>query len=185
MSSSASRTSQNSFGEQVVHKDVNLEVRRGEILGVVGGFGDGQVGADAFDHRASAIADAGEIRRPRRAMSPTSTPPPRRTSAAAMGRAVPERRAVLVAHRRREYRGTDARVLRPRPDGLMDEIASYKIAMVGLPDARRAEVSHPSCRAACASVRVSRARWRSTRSCCSSTSRPPGLIRSARRRSTS
>ena len=41
----------NSFGEQQVHKDVNLEVRRGEILGVVGGSGDGQVGADALDHR--------------------------------------------------------------------------------------------------------------------------------------
>ncbi len=42
---------QNSFGEQVVHQDVNLEVHRGEIIGVVGGFGYRQVGPDALDHR--------------------------------------------------------------------------------------------------------------------------------------
>ncbi|HMJ93386.1 MAG TPA: ABC transporter ATP-binding protein [Allosphingosinicella sp.] len=32
----------NTFGEQVVHEDLNLEVRRGEILGVVGGSGTGK-----------------------------------------------------------------------------------------------------------------------------------------------
>ncbi len=32
----------NSFGEQVVHEDLNLKVRRGEILGVVGGSGSGK-----------------------------------------------------------------------------------------------------------------------------------------------
>ncbi|HEX2793529.1 MAG TPA: ABC transporter ATP-binding protein [Croceicoccus sp.] len=32
----------NSFGEQVVHKDLSLKVRRGEILGVVGGSGTGK-----------------------------------------------------------------------------------------------------------------------------------------------
>jgi phospholipid/cholesterol/gamma-HCH transport system ATP-binding protein len=32
----------NSFGDQVVHEDLNLEVRRGEILGVVGGSGTGK-----------------------------------------------------------------------------------------------------------------------------------------------
>ena len=32
----------NSFGDQQVHKDVNLEVRRGEILAVVGGSGTGK-----------------------------------------------------------------------------------------------------------------------------------------------
>jgi phospholipid/cholesterol/gamma-HCH transport system ATP-binding protein len=32
----------NSFGEQVVHKDLDLDVRRGEILGVVGGSGTGK-----------------------------------------------------------------------------------------------------------------------------------------------
>jgi len=32
----------NSFGDQVIHEDLNLDVRRGEILGVVGGSGTGK-----------------------------------------------------------------------------------------------------------------------------------------------
>ena len=32
----------NSFGDQIIHKDLSLEVRRGEILGVVGGSGTGK-----------------------------------------------------------------------------------------------------------------------------------------------
>ena len=32
----------NSFGDQVIHDDLNLDVRRGEILGVVGGSGTGK-----------------------------------------------------------------------------------------------------------------------------------------------
>jgi phospholipid/cholesterol/gamma-HCH transport system ATP-binding protein len=32
----------NQFGEQVVHNDLNLDVRRGEVLGVVGGSGTGK-----------------------------------------------------------------------------------------------------------------------------------------------
>jgi phospholipid/cholesterol/gamma-HCH transport system ATP-binding protein len=32
----------NSFGEQVIHQDLDLDVRRGEILGVVGGSGTGK-----------------------------------------------------------------------------------------------------------------------------------------------
>jgi phospholipid/cholesterol/gamma-HCH transport system ATP-binding protein len=39
----------NSFGDQKVHEHLSLEVRRGEILGVVG-----QIGADALDHRPAA-----------------------------------------------------------------------------------------------------------------------------------
>jgi phospholipid/cholesterol/gamma-HCH transport system ATP-binding protein len=32
----------NGFGDQIVHRDLNLDVRRGEILGVVGGSGTGK-----------------------------------------------------------------------------------------------------------------------------------------------
>ena len=32
----------NSFGDQTVHEDLDLQVRRGEILGVVGGSGTGK-----------------------------------------------------------------------------------------------------------------------------------------------
>ena len=36
------RACDNSFGEQVIHEDLDLDVRRGEILGVVGGSGTGK-----------------------------------------------------------------------------------------------------------------------------------------------
>lgn len=36
------RDLKNAFGEQVVHENLNLDVRRGEILGVVGGSGTGK-----------------------------------------------------------------------------------------------------------------------------------------------
>ena len=32
----------NSFGEQVIHDNLDLDVKRGEILGVVGGSGTGK-----------------------------------------------------------------------------------------------------------------------------------------------
>ena len=32
----------NRFGEAVIHEDLDLDVRRGEILGVVGGSGTGK-----------------------------------------------------------------------------------------------------------------------------------------------
>ena len=51
----------NSFGEQVIHEDLSLKVKRGEILGVVGGSGTGKsvlmrsiIGLQ--------IPDAGEVR---------------------------------------------------------------------------------------------------------------------------
>jgi phospholipid/cholesterol/gamma-HCH transport system ATP-binding protein len=36
------RNLRNSFGDQVIHEDLDLDVRRGEILGVVGGSGTGK-----------------------------------------------------------------------------------------------------------------------------------------------
>ena len=36
------RDLKNCFGEQVVHEGLDLDVRRGEILGVVGGSGTGK-----------------------------------------------------------------------------------------------------------------------------------------------
>ena len=40
--SSRSGACSNSFGDQVIHEDLDLDVRRGEILGVVGGSGTGK-----------------------------------------------------------------------------------------------------------------------------------------------
>ena len=35
------RALRNGFGDQIVHEGLDIEVRRGEILGVVGGSGTG------------------------------------------------------------------------------------------------------------------------------------------------
>jgi len=121
---------QNSFGEQVVHKDVNLEVRRGEILGVVGGSGTGKsvlmrsiIGLQQ--------SDAGEIE--------------------VLGANVATLDAVAAKDLRRRWgvlfqngalfssltvaENIEApmREFFALDQTLMDEIASYKIAMVGLP----------------------------------------------------
>ncbi len=122
---------QNSFGEQVVHKDVNLEVRRGEIIGIVGGSGTGKsvllrsvIGLQT--------PDGGEIEVLGHDMS---------TLDAEAAKDIRRRWGVLfqngalfssltvaenIEAPMREYFAID--------QALMDEIASYKIAMVGLPD---------------------------------------------------
>ncbi len=40
------------FGEQVIHKDLDLDVVRGEVLGVVGGSGTGKTVLLELHHRA-------------------------------------------------------------------------------------------------------------------------------------
>ena len=57
------------------------------------------------------------------------------------------------------------------------EIAALKLALVGLKGSRTSTPTRSA--AACKSARVWRARWRSIRTSCSSTSRRPGSIRSA------
>jgi phospholipid/cholesterol/gamma-HCH transport system ATP-binding protein len=121
----------NSFGEQVVHENLDLDVRRGEILGVVGGsgtgksvlmrsviglqtpdagevhvFGEDTVGRDEFDtaafrRRWGVLFQGG-------ALFSTLT--------------VAENVQVPL---REFYPGLD--------QGLLDEIASYKVTMTGLP----------------------------------------------------
>ena len=121
----------NSFGEQVVHKDVSLEVRRGEIIGVVGGSGTGKsvlmrsiIGLQT--------PDAGDIE--------------------VLGEKVAELDAEAAKDLRRRWgvlfqngalfssltvaENIEApmREFFSIDQALMDEIAGYKIAMVGLPD---------------------------------------------------
>ena len=81
----------NSFGEQVIHEDLDLEVRRGEILGVVGGSGTGKsvlmrsiIGLQTPD--AGEIEVLGENMIGRERGRSQEHPPP-------LGHAVPERRA--------------------------------------------------------------------------------------------
>ena len=122
----------NSFGEQVIHEDLDLDVRRGEILGVVGGSGTGKsvlmrsiIGLQTPDDGRDRGARR-EYDRPQRGRGQEHPPP--------LGHPVPERRLVLDADRGRERRSPDPRIfpvhLKPP---LLDEIASYKIAMGGLP----------------------------------------------------
>ncbi len=121
----------NSFGAQVVHKDVNLEVRRGEILGVVGGSGTGKsvlmrsiIGLQTPDggdievlgeNVANLDDDAAKDLR-------------RRWGVLFQNGALFSSLTVAenIEAPLREFFTLDQM--------LMDEIASYKIAMVGLPD---------------------------------------------------
>lgn len=129
----------NSFGEQVIHENLDLEVERGEIIGVVGGSGTGKtvlmrsiIGLQAYDageveifgRHVSGLGEREELELRRQfgvlfqngALFSTLT--------------VAENIEVPM----REFYH-----LEPR---LMDEIAAYKIAMVGLdPDAGP---KHPS-----------------------------------------
>ncbi len=124
----------NSFGEQVVHDDLDLDVRRGEILGVVGGSGTGKsvlmrsiIGlqqpdagsVDVFGHPVLNASDADEIEIRRRwgvlfqggALFSTLT--------------VSENVQVPL---KEFYPQLDPR--------LLEEIAAYKVVMTGLrPDA--------------------------------------------------
>ena len=107
-----------------IHEDLDLDVKRGEIIGVVGGSGTGKsvlmrsiIGLQTPD--AGEIEVFGKTMRGRDEPEELERPPP-------LGRAVPGRRAVLDADRRREHRGAAARVLSTISDQLLDEIAALQ-----------------------------------------------------------
>ncbi len=122
---------QNSFADQVVHKDVNLDVHRGEIIGVVGGSGTGKsvlmrsiIGLQTPDggtievlgHDVATLDDAAA-----KALR-------RRWGVLFQDGALFSSLTVAenIEAPMREFFKLD--------QALMDEIASFKIAMVGLPD---------------------------------------------------
>jgi phospholipid/cholesterol/gamma-HCH transport system ATP-binding protein len=122
----------NCFGDQTVHEDLEIDLRRGEILGVVGGSGTGKsvlmrsiiglqqpaAGEIRVFGRNMLGPDVGEARDIRR-----------RWGVLFQGAALFSTLTVTenVQLPIREYYG--------RIDQqLMDEIAAYKLAMVGLPD---------------------------------------------------
>lgn len=126
----------NSFGEQVVHQNLDLDVRRGEILGVVGGSGTGKsvllrsiIGLQdpdegeirVFDTRMSEVDDeydAIDLRR--------------RWGVLFQGGALFSTLTVaenIQVPLREFYPDID--------DDLRDEIAAYKVTMVGLPPEAR------------------------------------------------
>jgi phospholipid/cholesterol/gamma-HCH transport system ATP-binding protein len=122
----------NCFGDQVVHEGLEIDLRRGEILGVVGGSGTGksvlmrsiiglqqpEAGEIRVFGRNMLDPDVGEARDIRR-----------RWGVLFQGAALFSTQTVAenIQLPIREFHG--------RIDQqLMDEIAAYKIAMVGLPD---------------------------------------------------
>lgn len=160
----------NAFGEQVVHDNLDLDVKRGEILGVVGGSGTGKsvlmrsiIGLQTPEE--GAIHVLGEDMVGRDELEAKNI---RRRwgilfQAGALFSTLTVAENVQVPLR--EYFH-----LEPK---LMDEIASYKIAMAGLP--ADAGPKYPS---ELSGGMVKRAgspgRWRWTPTCSSSTSRPRG-----------
>ncbi len=122
----------NSFGEQVVHENLDLDVRRGEILGVVGGSGTGKsvllrsiIGLQdpdegeirVFDTRMSEVEDEYDALDLRR-----------RWGVLFQGGALFS--TLTVA----ENIEVPLREFYPHMDDqLRDEIAAYKVTMVGLP----------------------------------------------------
>jgi phospholipid/cholesterol/gamma-HCH transport system ATP-binding protein len=121
----------NSFGHQVVHKDLDLDVRRGEILGVVGGSGTGKsvlmrsiIGLQQPD--AGEISVFGEQTRDR---GESETKDVRRRwgvlfqNGALFSTLTVAENVQVPIHE--YYPAIDQR--------LLDEIASYKIVATGLP----------------------------------------------------
>jgi phospholipid/cholesterol/gamma-HCH transport system ATP-binding protein len=121
----------NSFGDQIVHENLDLQVRRGEILGVVGGSGTGKsvlmrsiIGLQ--------VPDAGEITvfgEPTIDADPTeATDVRKRWGVLFQGGALFS--TLTVA----ENVQVPLREFYPNLDqALLDEIASYKVVMTGLP----------------------------------------------------
>ena len=126
----AIRGLRNAFGEQVIHEDLDLDVRRGEILGVVGGSGTGKsvlmrsiIGLQTPDE--GTISVLGEDMVGRDELEAKNIR--RRWGILFQNGALFSTLTVAenVQVPLREYFH-----LTPQ---LMDEIASYKIAMAGLP----------------------------------------------------
>lgn len=120
----------NQFDSQVVHENLDLDVRRGEILGIVGGSGtgksvllrsiiglqapkDGSIEVCGLDTRTLTRAEAKELRRNWGVLF--------QNGALFTSLTVAEN----VQAPLREYYKMD--------EALLDEIASFKISMVGLP----------------------------------------------------
>ncbi|HEX5184843.1 MAG TPA: ABC transporter ATP-binding protein [Allosphingosinicella sp.] len=121
----------NSFGEQVIHENLDLDVRRGEILGVVGGSGTGKsvllrsiIGLQTPDEGEITVFGQKVIGRPDSVLQPIR----KRWGILFQGAALFS--TLTVA----ENVQVPLREFYPRlSEQLLDEIASYKIVMVGLP----------------------------------------------------
>ncbi|HLY45717.1 MAG TPA: ATP-binding cassette domain-containing protein [Stellaceae bacterium] len=122
----------NRFGEQTVHDGIDLDVRRGEVLGVVGGSGSG---------KSVLLRTIVGLRRPQ-AGSIGVLGCDVLGASEAEARALEQRWGVLFQDGALFSSLTVAQNIEvplrehiPMPEPLMDEIAACKIAIVGLPEA--------------------------------------------------
>jgi phospholipid/cholesterol/gamma-HCH transport system ATP-binding protein len=121
----------NCFGEQVVHEGLDLEVRRGEILGVVGGSGTGKsvlmrsvIGLQRPDEGEVKVFGEPMLERNEADLQPIR----KRWGILFQGAALFSNLTVA------ENVQVPLREFYPRlSERLLDEIAAYKIVMVGLP----------------------------------------------------
>ncbi|MFL6859128.1 MAG: ABC transporter ATP-binding protein [Allosphingosinicella sp.] len=121
----------NSFGEQLIHEGLDLEVKRGEILGVVGGSGTGKsvlmrsiIGLQRPDEGDVAVFDVAMLRARESELQGVR----KRWGVLFQGAALFS--TLTVA----ENVQVPLREFYPRlSEKLLDEIAAYKIVMVGLP----------------------------------------------------
>ncbi|MEA3065899.1 MAG: phospholipid/cholesterol/gamma-HCH transport system ATP-binding protein [Sphingomonadales bacterium] len=122
----------NSFGDAVIHEGLDLEVRRGEILGVVGGSGTGKsvlmrsiIGLQRPDEGEVRVFGEPMLDRDDSALQPIR----KRWGILFQGAALFS--TLTVA----ENVQVPLREFYPRlSEKLLDEIAAYKIVMVGLPE---------------------------------------------------
>lgn len=121
---------QNGFGSQVVHQDLDLDVRRGEIIGVVGGSGTGKsvlmrsiIGLQ--EPQAGTITVLGENTRH---LDATAAKNLRRRWGVLF-----QEGALFSSLTVAENIQVPMREFLDLPAELMDELAGYKVAMVGLP----------------------------------------------------
>jgi phospholipid/cholesterol/gamma-HCH transport system ATP-binding protein len=121
---------ENSFGDQIVHKDLDLDVRRGEIIGVVGGSGSGK----------SVLMRSIIGLQPPKAGSIMVFGENARALDGAAGKDLRRRWGVLFQEGAlfssltvAENIQVPMREFLDLPAELMDELAGYKVAMVGLP----------------------------------------------------
>ena len=169
----------NAFGDQVIHDGLDLEVRRGEIIGVVGGSGTGKsvlmrsiIGLQ--------IPEAGTIE--------------------VLGRSITDARDDDDIDIRSRWGvlfqggalfstltvGENVEVpLKEFYPEINDELTRSRATRCCCRACQRRppRAIRRNCRAGCASAPGWRARCRSIPNCCSSMNRPPGLIRSAPPRS--
>ena len=172
----------NSFGDQVIHEDLDLDVKRGEILGVVGGSGTGKsvlmrsiIGLQQPDD--GHIEVFGQ--------SMTDAEPDEALGVRNRWGVLFQGGALFSTLTVGENVEVPIKQFYPElaPE-VTHQIARYKVVMSGLPE--EAANKYPSeLSGGMGSAPGWRAPSRSIPNCCSSTNLPPGSTRSARRRSTS